>query len=508
MREASSRFVRFILVGGAMSAVNLGLLALLVEIVRIPYLLACLVSFFLLNFAGYLLNKSFSFGLGATPRTKELLSYYIIMATSLVLNLFGMYVLVDVFGAHYILASVLITVPLAIFNYAGHTIVTFRKRVGKDPQRRLRVLQVSAFYPLHGGGIEAVAGYLARGLSDRGIHVTWMAGGAPNEWPASTAAMSVRPVTSLDVLERRLGLPWPIWSPGGIVRLAVEIRQADVVHIHDALYMGSLCAFFFAKAAGRPVVLTQHIGAIEFSSRKARWLLSVLNRSVVRVVLQLADQTVFVGKPVMEYFERFVRFSRPPALIANGVDHAAYHPVPRDDCGQPPTFLFVGRFVEKKGVALLTECAGRIQVKWVFVGHGPLVPSGSNFDGSGFSVRENLRASDVIPYYQRADLLVLPSKGEGFPLVVQEALACGTPVLVSGEVAAAFPSSDARCVFSVDLDASGFRARLESLLRTLAASPDVLAQARHPAAQLAAQWSWTACLDRYEAIYRRLSAAD
>ncbi|MCZ2438999.1 MAG: hypothetical protein LC119_02340, partial [Burkholderiales bacterium] len=47
----------------------------------------------------------------------------------------------------------------------------------------LRVLQVSAFFAAHGGGIEIVAGALADRLGGPGLHVHWLASGRPEHAP-------------------------------------------------------------------------------------------------------------------------------------------------------------------------------------------------------------------------------------------------------------------------------------------------------------------------------------
>lgn len=370
--------------------------------------------------------------------------------------------------------------------------------------RRPRVLMVSAFFPAHGGGIEAVAGQLAMRLAASGVHMHWMAGGPADEWPAppSLDGLQVTPAASSDPLERRIGLPMPLWGWRALRKLWQAVGEADLVHVHDYLYAPTLAAALFAHLRRRPLVVTQHIGEIPFRSSRARWLLERLNRTLGAAVLKGAAQTAFVGQPVLAYFSDRVAFRCPPLLIPNGVDANRYRPAPRCEDAAAVKVLFVGRFVEKKGLPLLRGCLDLPGLHWVFVGWGPLPPVETPHPT--VEVTGRLPPEQIVSRYQQADLLVLPSTGEGFPLVVQESLACGTPVLVSREVAEAFPARDPRCVFDVELRTAEPLAALREAIAALAADRTRLAEARSHAVALASQWSWERCVEAYRSVYDRV----
>ena len=373
----------------------------------------------------------------------------------------------------------------------------------------MRLLLINTFYPSHRGGLEIVAGRLAHELARRGVDVTWMADGAP---PAEAAAVDSRltchPVRAFNGLEARFGIPWPVWSPGTIRRLVRRAGDASVLHAHDCLYFSSVAALVAARWWRRPILLTQHIDLVPYANPLLRGLMALLNQVLGRLVLGRADAVVFCSAKVRAYFEGFVRFRRAPLLIPNGLDARLFTvlgPEGRSALrerlrlgGGRRTVLFVGRYVEKKGLHRLRALAAALpEVDFVCAGSGPLAPAAwglANVRDLGSQPQEAL-----VPYYQAADLLALPSVGEGFPLVVQEAMSCGTPALVSPDTAAGDPRALPWLVTS-SLEPAALLAATRHALA--AATP---ARRAEIAAAARTLWSWEATTDAYEAILSELA---
>lgn len=100
--------------------------------------------------------------------------------------------------------------------------------------------------------------------------------------------------------------------------------------------------------------------------------------------------------------------------------------------------LFVGRLEWAKGTDVLIEAFGLLPRIWnahlYIAGNGPELPN-LKYAVRKFKILEHVHflgyRKDVATLYRSADLVVLPSRSEGIPLVALEALACGTPVLVT-----------------------------------------------------------------------------
>lgn len=311
----------------------------------------------------------------------------------------------------------------------------------------MRILTVSAFFESHGGGIEIVAGALARALADLG-HESRITGAAFDPPPSDGSAAPV-PIPCRDPVENLLGLPLPLPGLAGRSILYDEVRAADAIVIHDALYASSILAARWARRLRKPWLIVQHIGDIPYSSAVLRGLLVLANSLATRPLLARAPQAVFISDAVRGHFAD-LPFRRPPELMFNGVDSSMFRFADDDEaaglkrdlgwssgCRQ---LLFVGRFVEKKGLAALRAfAAARPDIDLRMVGGGPIDPADWRLPNVHVLGRKT--RSELARLYRACDALVLPSVGEGYPLVVQEALASGLPVFCGLDSAAADPAA-------------------------------------------------------------------
>jgi glycosyltransferase involved in cell wall biosynthesis/uncharacterized membrane protein YbhN (UPF0104 family) len=306
----------------------------------------------------------------------------------------------------------------------------------------MKILMATPYFESHRGGIEIVAGRLAREWGKLGHKVTWLASNASP--PPEMKSVSAVPLATANFIERWLNLPFPLLFPRGFAKIFEEVRKNDATVIHDGLYLTSIAAFLAARRSDKPILLVQHIGVVPYRNPFLRGLMRLANRLLVRPLLSRADRCVFISEATARVFAN-TPFRDRPEIIFNGVDTNIFVPVDamlkgerRKQLGLPqqPVILFVGRFVEKKGLhAIQNLSRAHPELTFAFAGWGALNPKAWSLPN--VHVFETLANETLAPLYQASDVLVLPSAGEGFPLVVQEALACGLGVVCGTETAEA-----------------------------------------------------------------------
>jgi glycosyltransferase involved in cell wall biosynthesis len=379
----------------------------------------------------------------------------------------------------------------------------------------MKILMASHYFASHKGGIEIVAEELFRVLADSEREVTWLAADAtlPPDPLGTSRTISLR---VCNFVEDKTGLPFPIPRPSALRKIIHEVSNADVVILHDCLYLSNIFAFVVARLRRVPILVIQHLGFVPYSSRLLNAGMRFANATVTRPMLSHADQVVFISEITRSYFGR-LRFKRSPEVVFNGVGTDVYRPLGSGESKgclrrqfglseDKPAILFVGRFVEKKGLSAMKHMVDlRPAWTWVFAGWGPIDPRRWNADN--VQVFSSLRGPSMAALYRACDILVLPSTGEGFPLVIQEALASGLGVVCGAETLEADPAMKAFVRGASvrkgadDQTAREFLSAIDDLLDPGAESIEK-SEARRAFAL--SRYSWKGAANRYVEIVSRL----
>lgn len=311
----------------------------------------------------------------------------------------------------------------------------------------MKILAVSNYYPEKMGGIEIVAHNLVKNFRGAGHEVRWIA--CDIQERPHPEGLDDFPLRAWNFTEARLGFPYPLPRPRDLFSTLQHIRWCDVVHLHDSLYFHNQFIFRAARKLKKPIVTTQHVGLVPYRQGYKNLLQQISYQSIGRALLQASAQVVFVNEAVKDWYGQFVRFQRPPLVTPNGVDTEIFQPLSQPEVEAvrralgltpaSPMLLFVGRFTQKKGLQFIEQVAReRRDWSWVMVG-GAAEQDPRSWSLPNVTVLPPQPQSELRKLYAAADLVVLPSVGEGFPLVVSEAMGCGTPVVTCPETARAVP---------------------------------------------------------------------
>jgi glycosyltransferase involved in cell wall biosynthesis len=283
----------------------------------------------------------------------------------------------------------------------------------------------------------------------------------------------------------------------------------DVVHAHG-LRAASVAALARARSGrSRPaLVVTVH------NVPPSGTVPGVIYQTLERLTARRADAVLCVSADLADRMRRagardvaLAVVPAPPAAVPSAEDIGQA----RADIGAAgrPVVLAVGRLAPQKGFDVLIEAMTRLRARnpaplLVIAGEGPLAGQlAAQSEAAGGDVRFLGARTDIPALLGAADVVAVPSRWEGQPLIVQEALRAGRPLVASrvggipaltGEnaallVPAADPGELASAVLSVLAD------------QALAARLGAAAQARAQALPTAAQ-----AVDAALELYSRLRA--
>jgi glycosyltransferase involved in cell wall biosynthesis len=219
-------------------------------------------------------------------------------------------------------------------------------------------------------------------------------------------------------------------DPRRFLSLRRLLHTADVVH--SSLWGANVYA---RVAAG---TLTRR-PAVVVSERSVEDFRAAPRRAVDRLLRGWTDGYVANSNDVADFMVRAHRVARSRiTVIRNGIDGSTFHPGTARRVDEGPARLgTVGRLIPEKGVDVLLDAMpailARRPVMLTVVGDGPqrevLEAKARDLpvEFAGY-----LRApTDVAAFLRSIDVFVMPSRWEGLPNALLEALACGATVVAT-----------------------------------------------------------------------------
>jgi glycosyltransferase involved in cell wall biosynthesis len=288
------------------------------------------------------------------------------------------------------------------------------------------------YFPVK-GGTETVVRNLSIFLNRVNIHTDVLTFNTNQErapsWQGKTEnddGFSIYKIPALNLLgvRREYRLTMGInFIPGRFMNI---LSKYDIIHFHELDFSIPL----FSSLVRKPKILHFHGLDAQFLRRYwiSRMLMKHLSDYCISISRQMTKELLSLG------------ISRDRILyLPNGVDVNLFKP---HESKRDNLLLFVGRVNANKGVHVLVRALRFVEkpVELAIIG-----PMDKNFRSEiiGLIEEENRREKhkiayldqmnniEIVKWYQKASLFVLPSFAEGFPMTILEALACETPVVAT-----------------------------------------------------------------------------
>jgi glycosyltransferase involved in cell wall biosynthesis len=256
-------------------------------------------------------------------------------------------------------------------------------------------------------------------------------------------------MNSLGVRVRTLAMKKSVPNPLLVMRLANWIRESKPDVIHTWMYHANLIGTLAARLAGNvPVVWAIHHNAFDPRVDKRRTML--VNRACAVLSRKFAERIVFCSEASLRTHKLLGYAAEKLQVIPNGFDLEQVKPdltaraSLRQELGIPADAVVIGlaaRFHPHKDHRNFVQAAERLHklmpdVHFLLFGMGITWDNtqlGAWMSAAGLRERCHLLGlrHDISRLFSGMDIATTASRSEAFPIVIGEAMACGTPCVVT-----------------------------------------------------------------------------
>lgn len=241
-------------------------------------------------------------------------------------------------------------------------------------------------------------------------------------------------------------VPWSRWGLGFCRRyrwLAQLLRSQHIDVVYDRTYLATLDTALASWRQNIPRVsaaVADPRVQFEMYSKRLRWLRRKYARWAYHTAAKVLANSTGLRQQMSDYWQLPLGqiVIQPNGLDFDRIEEQMREPIPRE-AAATVRILTVGRIDQDKGhIDLLTALEelihhrGHKELRWQILGIGPRMEL-LRHEIATKKLTEHVEllgaVSNPFPYYAAADLFVLPSRSEGLPNVLLEALACGLQVI-------------------------------------------------------------------------------
>src|SRR2546423_1331877 len=326
---------------------------------------------------------------------------------------------------------------------------------------------------------------------------------------------------AIDVRVRTLGMKKGLPNPLLVLRLAQWIRDSKPDIIHTWMYHANLVGALASRMAGGvPVVWGIHHNVLDPRHDKRRTIL--INRACALLSRKLASRIVCCSEASLSAHKTLGYDAQKLEVIPNGFDLEQIKPDAtarasvREELDIPADALLIGiaaRFHPLKDHRNFLWAAARLH-KQIPEAHFLLCGLNVNWQNAQLAewidaagIRENCHLlgvrQDMPRLFGAMDVATTASLSEAFPVVIGEAMACGTPCVVTdvgdsrlivGETGIVVPPGDPAGL-------------AEAWRKLIDAGPEVRRRLGMAARRRVQQhFALSTIVERYQAIYTHLAA--
>jgi glycosyltransferase involved in cell wall biosynthesis len=290
---------------------------------------------------------------------------------------------------------------------------------------------VPGFYPIRGGAETMVRG-LSIKLNDIGVQTHVMAFNMDKKWIPKwrgkieeVDGIKVFKIPALKLLPSSPRINMNVnLIPGNFARI---MKQYDIIHFHEAELSFPLFSFLIKK----PKILHLHGINVDFIKRYHihRMMFKHVTNYYIAITREMKDDLIKLG----------ISQSR-IIYLPNAIDTEFFNP---GNEKEENLILYLGRITPVKGLHVLLYSLRYLKrpVRLIIIGPVSdikyfqivmrLIEKENQNGKNRVEYLGVLPLKEIVKFYQKATIFILPSYWEAFPMTLLEALACETPVIAT-----------------------------------------------------------------------------